>query len=498
MEMILFSLCLSTFLAFLFLTPLLKRITTSKLKLPPSPWWLPVIGNLHQLGLNPHRSLHSLSLRYGPLMLLHFGRVPVLVVSCPDVTNDITKTHDLKFSYRPKTKAINIFMKGGRDIIFGPYGEDWKNMKSVCVVHLLNNKMVRSFENLREEEIKVMTDKLEEACSSSSSVNLSKLLMNLTNDVICRITLGRKYNSEEGGIDVKNLVMTSSEFFGKFLFGDFIPSLAWIDRIRGIDDKMKDINNKLDGFLDSMVQEHVDADHEEPSDFVDMLLWIQRDKTKRFQFDRSDLILILKDMFFSGTATTASQLEWTMTELIRHPECMKKLQDEINSVSTHNSNVTEKDVEKMNYLDCVIKEGLRLHPSAPIFSRLASEDVQLKGYDIAAGTQVIINTWALQRNPAMWGIDAEEYRPERHFGTNLDFNGTNSKFVPFGAGRRLCPGIGFSLVLSKLTLANLAKRFTYRVEVGPGGDDKPDLVEASGIDVCRKFPLVVFPSIVHA
>lgn len=118
--------------------------------------------------------------------------------------------------------------------------------------------------------------------------------MTLTNDIICRITLGRKYNSEEGGIDIKNLVMKSSEFFGKFFFGDFIPSLAWIDWISGVDDQMKDMNNKLDGFLDSMVQEHVDADHEEPSDFVDMLLLIQKDKTKRFQFDRSDLILMLK------------------------------------------------------------------------------------------------------------------------------------------------------------------------------------------------------------
>lgn len=131
MEMILISLCLTTFLVFLFLKPLFERITTTKLKLPPSPWRLPVIGNLHQLGLNPHRSLHSLSLRYGPLMLLHFGRVPVLVVSCPDVTNDIMKTHDLKFANRPKSKAINIFMDGGRDIIFGPYGEDWKSMKVI-------------------------------------------------------------------------------------------------------------------------------------------------------------------------------------------------------------------------------------------------------------------------------------------------------------------------------------------------------------------------------
>lgn len=109
---------------------------------------------------------------------------------------------------------------------------------------------------------------------------------------------------------------------------------------------------------------------------------------------------------------------------------------------------------------------------------------------------MIINVWAIQRDPAIWGHDAEEFRPERHLESNLDFNGTDSKFIPFGAGRRLCPGIGFAMVMAKVILANLVKRFNYRVDVGPMGDDMPDLVEATGIDVCRKFPLIVFPSIV--
>ncbi|EOA15526.1 hypothetical protein CARUB_v10004918mg [Capsella rubella] len=418
-------------------------------------------------------------------MLIHFGNVPLLVISCPQVTNDIVKTYNPNFANRLKLKPVDIYLNGGRDILFASYGEDWKNLKSLCMVHLLNNKMVRSFEKLREEEIKVLTKKLEEACSSSSPVYLRKLLLTLTSDIICRITLGRKYNSEEGGTIYKNLEMASSEFFGKFFVGDFFPSLAWIDRISGIEDEMKDVNNKLNGFLDSIVQEHVDAaDHEEPSDFVDILLSIQKDQTKRFELDR---------------ATTVTLLEWTMTELMRHLECMKKLRDEISSVSAHNSYVTEKEVEKMDCLHCVIKEGLRLHPSGPLLSRIFTEDIQLKGYDIAAGTQVIINAWSIQRNPDIWGHDAEEYKPERHFGSNIDFIGSDPKFIPFGGGRRRCPGIGFAMVLSKLTLANLVKQFNWRVMVGPGvDDDKPDLAEAPGIDVCRKFPLIVFPSLVHA
>ncbi|CAA7023287.1 unnamed protein product [Microthlaspi erraticum] len=443
MEMILIYVCMATFLAYLFLKPLFTR-TTNKKNLPPSPWRLPVIGNLHQMSLYPHRCLHSLSLRYGPLMLLHFGSVPILVVSSADAARDVMKTHDIKFSNRPKTKTVDKLLKWGTEIGFSPYGEYWRKVKSICVMKLLSNKTVSSFENIREEEINVMMEKLEKASFLSSPVNLSEFLTTLTNDVLTRIVLGRKYSHEGGGYISQNVVRRFMELLGAFPIGDFIPVLAWIDRIRGLDSKV---------------------DH-----------------------------VLKEDMLFAGTVTTFTLIEWTMTELMRHPECMKKLQDEIRSVSTHNSYVSEKEVEKMNYLNLVIKEVLRVHPPAPMIPRQVSEDVELHGYDIAAGTQVLINVWAIQRETATWGPDAEEFRPERHLDLLVDFQGQNYNYIPFGSGRRGCPGIGFALALVGVTLANLVKRFEWRVHVETMGDDKPDLAEAVGADVCRKFPLVVCPS----
>ncbi|KAG7536471.1 Cytochrome P450 superfamily [Arabidopsis suecica] len=362
--------------------------------------------------------------------------------------------------------------------------------------------MVRSFEKVREEEINVMMEKVEKAASSSSPLNLSGLLSSLTSDLICRIALGRKYSSDEEEVsntyNVKEIVRKTMELSGSFPLGEYIPSLAWIDTIRGVDDKVEEVSNKIDSFLEKAVQEHVadHADKERSDDFVDILVSIQREKTMGFEFGNSEIKNLILDVFLGGTATTFTLLEWTMTELMRHPECMKKLKDDIYSASTTTAKlyVSEEEVANMKYLKAVIKEVLRLHPPVPIILRGLCEDIKLKGYDIAEGTLVIINAWAIQRDTETWGADAEEFRPERHLDTLVEFEGQDFMYIPFGSGRRRCPGIRFGLTMAEVTLANLVKRFDWRAKVKPLGDDKPDLAEATGVDVCRKFPLVVFPS----
>ncbi|CAL9235008.1 unnamed protein product [Arabidopsis halleri] len=494
MEMILMvSLCLTTLLTLFLLKQFLKR-TANKVNLPPSPWRLPMIGNLHQLSLHPHRSLHSLSLRYGPLMLLHFGRVPILVVSSGEAAHEVLKTHDLKFANRPRSKAVHGLMNGGRDVVFGPYGDYWRQMKSVCILNLLTNKMVASFETIREEEVNAMMEKLEKASCSSSSENLSELFVTLPSDVTSRVALGRKHSEDETARDLKKRVRQIMELLGEFPIGDYVPVLAWIDRINGFNARIKEVSQGFSDLMNKVVQEHLEAgNHKE--DFVDILLSIENEKSIGFQAQRNDIKFMILDMFIGGTSTSSTLLEWIMTELIRNPNVMKNLQDEIRStIRPHGSYIKEKEVENMKYLKAVIKEVFRLHPPLPlILPRLLSEDVKVKGYNIAAGTEVIINAWAIQRDPAIWGPDAEEFKPERHLDSTLDYHGKDLNFIPFGSGRRICPGINLALGLVEVTVANLVGRFDWRVEAGPNGD-QPDLAEAAGLDVCRKFPLIAFPS----
>lgn len=167
-------------------------------------------------------------------------------------------------------------------------------MKSLCTVHLLGKKMVKSFEKVREEEITAMMVKLEQASSSSVPVNLSEFLLNLSNNVVCRTAMGRKYSREENTSDFGRQVRIFMELLGSFPVGDYIPDLAWIDKIRGLDRKMVEASKTFVDFLERVVQEHeVEGENKETLDFVDMLLRIQREKTNGFEIERSDIRLII-------------------------------------------------------------------------------------------------------------------------------------------------------------------------------------------------------------
>jgi len=266
------------FITILFLK---KQLSGKKGKTPPSPPRLPLIGNLHQLGRHTHRSLCDLSRRYGPLMLLHLGRVPVLIVSSADMAQEILKTHDQAFANRPRSKLSQKLLYNNRDVASAPYGEYWRQMKSVCVIHLLSNKMVRSFRDVREEEITLMMAKIRK--SSSLPFNVSKVLECLTNDVICRVALGRKYGGET---DFKKLTDRLSELLGTFSIGSFVPWLAWVDWIRGWDAQLDKMGKDLDDFFEKVVQDHEDGDRRDGTDLIDALLRVKREKSPGFEIER--------------------------------------------------------------------------------------------------------------------------------------------------------------------------------------------------------------------
>lgn len=491
------------FLLRTFLNLFSKRNNDSKKPSPPSPPKLPIIGNLHQLGTHIHRSLQSLAQTYGSLMLLHLGKVPVLVVSTAEAAREVLKTHDPVFSNKPHRKMFDILLYGSKDVASAPYGNYWRQTRSILVLHLLSAKKVQSFEAVREEEISIMMENIRKCCASLMPVDLTGLFCIVANDIVCRAALGRRY-SGEGGSKLRGPINQMAELMGTPVLGDYLPWLDWLGRVNGMYGRAERAAKKVDEFFDEVVDEHVSkgghdghgdgVNDEDQNDLVDILLRIQKTNAMGFEIDRTTIKALILDMFGAGTETTSTILEWIMTELLRHPIVMQKLQGEVRNVVRDRTHISEEDLSNMHYLKAVIKETFRLHPPITILApRESTQNTKVMGYDIAAGTQVMVNAWAIARDPSYWD-QPEEFQPERFLNSSIDVKGHDFQLLPFGAGRRACPGLTFSMVVVELVIANLVHQFNWAIPKGVVGDQTMDITETTGLSIHRKFPLIAIAS----
>ncbi|XP_074287937.1 cytochrome P450 736A117-like [Silene latifolia] len=454
---------------------------------PPSPPKLPILGHLHKIGLHPHWSLQTLSNRHGELMLIHLGRKPTLIVSSANAAKEILKTHDAILSNRPHSIINDTMLYNSRELASAPYGEYWRQMKSVFVLQLLSNKRVRDLRVIREEETRIFVESLRKC--SSSVVNLSEMFTTLTNDVICRVAFGRKYSN----VDFQDFLEEFMELLGVFNVEDYIPWMGWINKLNGLNRRMDEAFRKFDTLIEGIVKEHSERsnmqENNNTKDFVDVLLEVQRERLLGFPIEKESIKALIVDAFAAGTHTTATVLEWAMAELLKNPRVMDQLQKEVRGISKGNEFVTEDSLENMKYLKAVIKETLRLHPPIPLLvPRESTQDLKINGYDIASKTMVIINAWAIQRDPDIWE-EPEVFRPERFLDSSVDFKGQDFELIPFGGGRRICPGITFAMTNNELVLANLVCKFNWSLPEGAPSETL-DMSEGTGLTIRMKNPLL--------
>ncbi|KAG2678727.1 hypothetical protein I3760_11G016600 [Carya illinoinensis] len=496
---------LNPYLSLLFIFSILyvsKLILKSgKSNLPPSPTKLPIIGNLHQLGTLPHRSFRSLSKKYGPVMLLHLGHAPSLVVSSADMAREVMKTHDITFSNRPRTTAADILLYGCTDIGFASYGEYWRQARKICVLELLSLRRVQSFQYVREEEVILLTNRIRESCLKQTSINLSEMFFATSNNIVSRCTLGQKYEGGDGKSRFQQLARRLMVLLTAFCVRDFFPFLGWIDVLTGLISSLKAIVREIDPFLDQVIEEHkkMRSDHEryQPNkkDFVDILLQLQEDGMLDYKFTQDNLKAILLDMFVGGSETSSTTLEWLMSELIKNPNIMKRAQEEVRRVVGNKLKIDENDINQMGYLKCIIKETLRLHPALPfLIPRETSARVKFGGFDIPPETRVFINVWAIQRDPKVWERP-EEFLPERFIDNPVDFRGQDFEFLPFGGGRRGCPGLTFALASVEYVIANMLCWFDWRLPKASVKGQDLDMGEVYGLTVGKKIPLHLVPTL---
>ncbi|KAL4193287.1 hypothetical protein AMTRI_Chr06g198640 [Amborella trichopoda] len=463
----------------------------SKMKRPPGPSGLPIIGNLHQLGSLPHRSLAHLAKIYGPFMHLQLGRVSTLVVSSPKMAELAMRTHDHALCSRPIRAATNHLTYNSTDVAFAPYGPYWRHVRKICILELLSSKRVQSFRNVRKEEVGRLVDSIFVSSKAKAPVNLRDVFHSLTNNVVCRVALGKSYWEDEP--ELKEILNSSRPLTSGFFVGDFFPSLEWVKYLTGFQRRLEKNLRQRDSFLERVIAEHLLPTHKkEKKDLVDVLLELQKEGTPDFTLSRDNIKSVVMDMFAAGTATTATVLEWGMSELIKNRSAMKKAQDEVRGIAKSNnkSMIEEKELQQLHYLKVVVKEILRLHPPAPLLIPHESiEDCDIEGYFVPSKTTVLVNVWAIGRHPDSW-VDPEEFRPERFIGSNIDYKGQDFALIPFGAGRRGCPGISFAMAILELALANLLLCFDWAMPDGMNNEDL-DMTEGSGLSALKKTPLLL-------
>ncbi|PRQ17173.1 putative premnaspirodiene oxygenase [Rosa chinensis] len=366
----------SLLLAFSFLIVLLTFLFKDgsrkrKLKLPPSPPKLPVVGNLHQLGNKPHLSLRSLAQKYGPIIYLQLGEIPTVVVSSARLAKEVLKTHDLALSSRPQIFSAKHLFYNCTDVVFSAYGAYWRHIRKICILELLSAKRVQSFSHAREEEVARLARRVAE--SYPGTTNLSKLLGLYANDILCRVAFGRDFSGggEYDQHDFQKMLEEYQELLGGFSIGDFFPSMEFLHTLTGMKSRLQDTFGRFDKLFDQILTEHLNPkrEKEEHKDLVDVLLEIQKEETADMPLTMDNVKAIILDMFAAGTDTTFITLDWGMTELLMNPKVLKKAQAEVRGVVGEKRVVLEGDLHQLDYLKAVIKEIFRLHPPAPVLPK---------------------------------------------------------------------------------------------------------------------------------
>ncbi|KAF5799309.1 putative cytochrome P450 [Helianthus annuus] len=474
------------------------RSPTSVSKLPPNPPKLPIIGNLHQLiGLPRHQALWKLSKQYGPLMQIHIGSKPFIVISSSTMAKQVFKNLDHIFCSRPPSHATKRLSYNYLDIAFAPHNDHWREMRKILVSEFLGPKRASSYNNVLVTEIKSMVHSLT-LQPSNVAVNLNEVFLATVKGLVCKLAFGKNYREQPlKGPSWEVMLDETMEILNGSL-GDSFPWLGrFIDQFSGWDSKLAKCFSNLDAYIETIVDEHQNntvAKLSDDDDFVHTLVELPTiENASGYRLTKEDMKALIMDVLTGGIDTTVVTMVWAMSEITRSPRVMQKLQSEIRNCTGKIKKENKLDTTKMTYLKMVMKETLRLHPPAPLLLPHESlSHCQISGYSVFPRTTVLINAWAIGRDPETWGENAAEFYPERFENLEVEYGGGNCEMVPFGGGRRSCPAMNTVLTTMESTIANVLYWFDWEVPVGMKNEDL-NMQEEGSLVARKKLPLYLIP-----
>ncbi|CAI0444441.1 unnamed protein product [Linum tenue] len=378
------------------------------------------------------------------------------------------KTHNIIFSSRSATLGTDILFYGGRDMFFSPYSDYWRQLRKLCTMELLTVKRVLSFRSIGAKEVSNAVAQISRSIASGKVVDLKQLLLVLTTTMISRAALGKAPK-----LMTEKFVEVAEEMVGSL--GGFRLSDLFLAIINGFRSKLLKLHEEVDLVLDEIINDHIanTFSDDKTDDLVDVLLKLKKSNDLGFSLTMEALkgvllvritytlvesmgsSVIYSDMFLGGTDMTTLVIEWTMSEIMKNPCIMQRVQKLVRGI--FRDNVDEVKLQELEYLNVVIKETLRLHPPAPIF------------------------------------IPPETFDPERFLNSTIDYKGTHFGYIPFGAGRRMFPGLNFGMVVVQFVLASMLFHFYWKLPGGVKVEDF-DMREVYDALLWKKEKLYLFPT----
>ncbi|KAL9242861.1 hypothetical protein vseg_016819 [Gypsophila vaccaria] len=448
---------------------LLSAAKKASKTLPPGPRPLPIFGSLFSLGNQPHITFAELSKTYGPLMMLRLGRVPTVIISSTNMAREALQKNDISFSTRNVVDAVCAHQHNENSVAWLPLGPGWRNLRKICNSQVFSTIRLDASQSLRRNKVKHLLSYVEKCSKAGEAVDFNQAAftttLNLLSSTFFSMDMGDP--TSEFARQFRVTIRGIMEETGKSNIADYFPILKIIDP-QGIRKRTEYHFGKMLDLFNNMIEQRLKG--QRPSgethdnDVLDALLGIDHEKAE--EIPKSQISSLLVDLFAAGTDTTTTTLEWAMSELLRDPEKLKKAQAELHQVIGKGNPLEEQDVTRLPYLQAIVKETFRLHPPVPLLlPRKMNSDVKLFNYTVPKNAQVLVNAWAIGRDPDTWK-NAESFEPERFLGSNIDVKGRDFELIPFGAGRRICPGLPLAIRMLHLMLGSLIHDFDWKLEGG--------------------------------
>ncbi|KAL0361379.1 UNVERIFIED_CONTAM: cytochrome [Sesamum radiatum] len=465
--------------------------------LPPAPILnLPFFGHLYLLKKPLYRSLAKISDRYGPVVLLQFGSRRVLLVSSPSAAEECLTKNDVIFANRPHLLAGKHLGNNYTSLVWTSYGDHWRNLRKISSIEILSSRRLQMLHGIRTDEVKSMIRALNRASEQRRMVDMQTTFFELTTNVMMRMIAGKRYNGEnvEEGRRFREIVKDTLGLDPSDM-GDFLPVIRWLG-VGGVEKGLVELQRKRNAFMQELVdgckrrfKTYGGGDGDVVAEgktktMIEMLLALQA-KEPEYYTDaliRSLMLVLL----IAGTDTSTGTMEWALSLLLNHQQVLKKAQLEIDNHVGHDRLIDESDIAKLPYLRCIVNETLRLYPVAPLLVPHESlEQCMVGGYRVPAGTTLLVNVWAIHNDPKNWE-NIRAFKPERFEG--LEGNRDGFKLMPFGSGRRGCPGEALAVRMMGFGLGSLIQCFDWeRV-----AKELIDMTEGLGLTMLKAEPLMVY------